>query len=291
MKLNLWRITLGLFLIFAAANARAESSVWQVSSSRATVYLAGSCHVLRASDHPLPAEFGIAYQNSRRIILEAPLSDMEKPEYLAALMQAAIYNDGTTLRQHISPAAYAKAEAFCKERNYPIEQFQLFRPWMLTMTLTMLEMARIGADASFGVDNIFNEKVKQDGKKIGALETVDQQIGFLTLMDESMGDEQIVETIDELRKIGFRGPDILSAWKEGDEVRLEELNLEELKAHPKLYQALIVDRNRRWIKDIEGYLNGPENSMVIVGVAHLVGSDSVVDLLRKRGYKVAKLKK
>jgi uncharacterized protein YbaP (TraB family) len=162
---------------------------------------------------------------------------------------------------------------------------------MLTMTLTMLEMARIGADASFGVDNIFNEKVKQDGKKIGALETVDQQIGFLTLMDESMGDEQIVETIDELRKIGFRGPDILSAWKEGDEVRLEELNLEELKAHPKLYQALIVDRNRRWIKDIEGYLNGPENSMVIVGVAHLVGSDSVVDLLRKRGYKVAKLKK
>jgi uncharacterized protein YbaP (TraB family) len=291
MKLNLWRITLGLFLVFTAADVGAESSVWQVSSSRATVYLAGSCHVLRASDHPLPAEFGMAYQNSRRIILEAPLDGMEKPEYLGKLMQAAIYNDGTTLRQHISPAAYARAEAFCKERNYPLEQYQLFRPWMLTMTLTMLELARIGADSTNGVDQIFNEKAQQDGKIIGSLETVDQQIGFLTLMDESMGDEQIVETIDELRLIGVRGPDILSAWKKGDEARLEELNLQELKAYPKLHQALIVDRNKRWIKDIEGYLDGPENTMVIVGVAHLVGSNSVVDLLHKRGYKVAKLKK
>jgi uncharacterized protein YbaP (TraB family) len=100
-----------------------------------------------------------------------------------------------------------------------------------------------------------------------------------------------VETIDELRLIGVRGPDILSAWKKGDEARLEELNLQELKAYPKLHQALIVDRNKRWIKDIEGYLDGPENTMVIVGVAHLVGSNSVVDLLHKRGYKVAKLKK
>jgi uncharacterized protein len=290
MKLNLCRIMLWILLIFTSADAGAESSVWQVSSPRATVYLAGSCHVLRASDHPLPAEFEKAYQNSRRIILEAPLADMEKPEYLGKLMQAAIYSDGTTLRQHISSAAYARAEAFCKERNYPIEQFQLFRPWMLTMTLTMLEMARIGADPTYGVDNTFHEKAQQDRKKIGSLETVDQQIGFLTAMDENMGDDQIEETIDELRTVGVKGPEILSAWKKGDEIILEELNLRELKAHPKVYRTLLVDRNRRWLKDIEGYLAGPENTMVIVGVAHLIGNDGVVNLLRQRGYKVAKLR-
>jgi uncharacterized protein len=290
MKLNLSRMIPGLLIIFAAANAGAESSVWQVSSSRVTVYLAGSSHVLRASDHPLPAEFGMAYRNSGRIILEAPLTEMENPEYLGKLMQAATYPDGTTLRQHISAGAYARAEAFCKERNYPIEQFQLFRPWMLTMTLTMLEMARIGADPAYGVDNTFNGKAQADGKKIGSLETVDQQIGFLTLLDDSMGDEQIMETVDELKKIGENGPDILDAWKKGDESRIEELNLQELKAHPKLYQALLVDRNRIWIRNIEGYLAGPENTMVIVGVAHLVGKDGVVDLLRKRGYKVSKLR-
>ena len=291
MKLRLLRIVLALILIFTAAGVKAETSVWVVKSSQSTVYLAGSCHVLRASDHPLPAEFFSAYQDSRKIIFEAPLGDMEKPEYLEKLMLAATYSDGTTLKQHLSSSAYSKAETFCRERNYPIEQYQSFRPWMLAMTLTMSEMSRIGAESNNGVDYFFNEKAQNDRKMLGSLETVDQQIGFLTMMDAYMSNEQITETIDELRQIKTKGPEILNAWKNGDEAKIEALNLKELKNYPKLYQALIVDRNKKWISDIEGYLNSSVNTMVIVGVAHLVGDDSVVDLLRKRGYKVVKLQK
>jgi hypothetical protein len=122
MKLKFIRIVLALILIFAAAGVGAQTSVWVVKSPKSIVYLAGSCHVLRASDHPLPAEFFSAYQDSRKIIFEAPLDDMQKPEYLGKLMLAATYSDGTTLRQHLSSQAYSKAEAFCRERNYPIEQ-------------------------------------------------------------------------------------------------------------------------------------------------------------------------
>lgn len=111
------------------------------------------------------------------------------------------------------------------------------------------------------------------------------------MMDAYMSNEQITETIDELRQIKTKGPEILNAWKNGDEAKIEALNLKELKNYPKLYRALIVDRNKKWISDIEGYLNSSVNTMVIVGVAHLVGDDSVVDLLRKRGYKVVKLQK
>jgi uncharacterized protein YbaP (TraB family) len=291
MKLKLLRIVLALILIFTAAGVQAETSVWVVKSPQATVYLAGSCHVLRASDHPLPAEFLSAYQDSSKIIFEAPLNDMEKPEYLEKLMLAATYSDGTTLKQHLSSQAYSKAEAFCSERNYPIEQYQLFRPWMLAMTLTMSEMARIGAEPNNGVDYFFNEKAQNDRKMVGSLETVDQQIGFLTMMDAGMSNEQITETIDELRQIDTKWPEILKAWKNGDEAKIEALNLKELKNYPKLYQALIVDRNKKWISDIEGYLHSSVNTMVIVGVAHLAGDNSVVDLLRKRGYKVVKLQK
>lgn len=290
MKLNLWRaVVVMLLIIFSATGLRAESSVWAVKSSAATVYFAGSCHVLRASDHPLPAEFHAAYSNSRSIVLEAPLDDMERPEYLAKLMIAAVYSDGTTLRQHISPATYAKVEAFCKKRNYPLEQYQLFRPWMLTMTLMMQEMARIGAEPANGVDSFFSEKAKADGKTIGSLETVDEQISFLSVMDENMGDEQIIENITELEQINVRGPEILDAWKKGEESRIADLNLKELKNSPKLYRALFVDRNTKWLRIIEGYLKRPENTMVIVGVAHLAGEGSVIDQLRKRGYRVVKL--
>ena len=43
--------------------------------------------------------------------------------------------------------------------------------------------------------------------------------------------------------------------------------------------------------DITSYLNGSVNTMFIVGAAHLAGPDGLVNLLRKRGYKVVKVQK
>ena len=291
MRLNLWRTALLLFILFTASGVQAESSVWAVSSSKTTVYLAGSFHMLRASDYPLPAEFFTAYQDSRKIIFEVPPGEMESPEYMEMFLSAAIYNDGTTLKEHITSAAYTKAESFYKERNYPLEQYLLFKPTFFVMTLTVLEMNKIGADPKKGIDYFFKNKAMQDGKVTGSLETVDQQISILTSVDANAGSDQILETIEELKQLEVKLGEHLAAWRKGDEAKMEELYIKGLMAYQKLYQTLIVDRNNKWVKDIEGYLNGLGNTMVVVGAAHLVGDNGLVNLLRKLGYKVVKLQK
>ena len=291
MRLNLFRVALVLFIFFTASGVWAESSVWVARSSKSTVYLAGSFHILRASDYPLPAEFLRAYKDSRKIIFEVPPGETGSPEYMEKFLSLAIYNDGTTLKEHITTAAYAKAESFCKERNYPLEQYQFFKPTFLVMTLTVSEMNNIGADPQKGIDNFFKEKAMQDGKALGSLETVDQQISLLTSMDTSLGSDQILESIGELKQIETILGELLAVWKKGDEAKMEELYIKDLKLYPKLYQTLIVDRNNKWLRNIEGYLNGSEKTMVVVGAAHLVGADGLVNLLRKRGYKVVKLQK
>ena len=277
--------------MFTASGVWAESSVWVVRFSNATVYLAGSFHMLRASDYPLPAEFFRAYNDSRKIIFEVPPGETESPEYMERFLSLAIYNDGTTLKEHITTAAYAKAESFCKERNYPLEQYQFFKPTFLVMTLTVSEMNKIGADPQKGIDNFFKDKVVQDGKATGSLETVDQQISLLTSMDAGLGSDQILESIEELKQIEVMLGELLAVWRKGDEAKMEELYIKDLKLYPKLYQTLIVDRNNKWVRNIEVYLNGSGNTMVVVGAAHLVGADGLVNLLRKRGYKVIKLQK
>jgi uncharacterized protein YbaP (TraB family) len=291
MRLNLFRVALVLFILFTASGVGAESSVWVARSAKATVYLAGSFHTLRDSDYPLPAVFFRAYNNSRKIIFEVPPGETGSPEYTEKFLSLAIYNDGTTLKEHITPAAYAKAESFCKERNYPLEQYQFFKPAFFVMTLTVSEMNKIGADPSKGIDYFFKDKAMQDGKATGSLETVDQQISLLTSMDTSLGSEQILESIGELKQIEVMLGELLAVWKKGDETKMEELYIKDLKLYPKLYQTLIVDRNNKWVRNIEGYLNGSGNTMVVVGAAHLVGADGLVNLLRKHGYKVVKLQK
>jgi len=291
MRLNLLRTALVLFILFTASGVGAESSVWVARSSKATVYLAGSFHALRASDYPLPAEFFTAYQNSRKIIFEVSPDETESTEYMGKFLSMAIYNDDTTLKEHITTAAYAKAERFCKERNYPLEQYQFFKPAFFVMTLTVSEMNKIGADPQKGIDYFFKDKAMQDGKVTGSLETVDQQLNLLTSMDASLGSDQILESIGELKQIEEMLGELLVVWRKGDEVKMEELYIKDLKLYPKLYQTLIVDRNNKWVRNIEGHLNGSGNTMVVVGAAHLVGADGLVNLLRKRGYKVVKLQK
>jgi uncharacterized protein len=291
MKFNKLRVLLVLVFVFAASGVHAESSVWMVNSPKASVYLAGSFHMLRASDYPLPVEFLSAYQDARKVIFEVPPGEMENPENAEKFMRAAIYNDGTTLREHITPEAYSKTENFCRERNYSLEQYKFFKPTMFVLTLTILEMNRIGADPQKGVDYFFKQKAQSDGKSTGSLETIDEQISLLSSIDANVGSDQILEVIDELKQIDAKLNENLNAWRKGDEVKMEQLYIQNLKTYPELYQTLIVNRNNRWMKDIEAYLQGSVNTMVVVGAAHLAGADGLINLLRKRGYKVVKLQK
>jgi uncharacterized protein YbaP (TraB family) len=109
------------------------------------------------------------------------------------------------------------------------------------------------------------------------------------MLDGSMGNEQVSETVDYLVNLNSKVQDILNTWRKGDETGIETLGLHELKNYPQLYSALIIERNRKWAKKIENLIQGDRNVMVIVGVAHLVGKDSLVDLLRKSGHQVTKL--
>jgi uncharacterized protein YbaP (TraB family) len=48
----------------------------------------------------------------------------------------------------------------------------------------------------------------------------------------------------------------------------------------------VVDRNRRWVRVMMARLSQPGVSVMVVGVGHLVGPDSVPAMLRARGVKV-----
>jgi uncharacterized protein YbaP (TraB family) len=47
-----------------------------------------------------------------------------------------------------------------------------------------------------------------------------------------------------------------------------------------------VDRNRAWAARLVELLDDDDDYLVVVGALHLVGRDSVVDLLTKRGFAV-----
>ncbi len=55
---------------------------------------------------------------------------------------------------------------------------------------------------------------------------------------------------------------------------------------PDVYQRVIVERNERWIPQIEEILAGEGIVFIAVGAGHLAGESSVITMLRERGHTV-----
>ncbi len=278
-----------IFCLFTSYSVFAETSLWKLQSGESTLYLAGSLHLLRKSDYPLPEEFERAYKKSDMIVFETDIKELNKPETQHLLMSKGVYNDGTTLDKILSPEAYGILKKYCEENEMPIDYIKNMKPWMAIITLTVIELVKMGVDQS-GVDLYFYSKANADGKKTTGLEEIEEHINIISSIDADIENDFIIYSINDLKKSYELFNEINTAWKKGDENGLSEIFLKEMrKETPKLYKSLITDRNNSWLSKIKSYIKTPHTEMVIVGVAHLVGKDGVIELLKKQGFKIKKL--
>ncbi|MDD9896726.1 MAG: TraB/GumN family protein [Gammaproteobacteria bacterium] len=269
--------------------AQADSAVWQVSSGSNTVYLGGTVHLLRPSDYPLPEEYEQAYQASSEIYFETDLSAMMDLSVQAQMLQQLTYQDDRTLEAVLSEEAYTALSNYIAGIGMPMMMMEKFKPGMVISTLQVLEFQRIGFTPQ-GVDAYFNTRAIGDAKSLGQLESVMEQIGFLASMGEGNESEFILLSLEDLTETANVMDDMIAAWRDGNNDRLAELFVNEMRSEaPELYDSLLRQRNLNWVPQIEQMLLDDDTEFVLVGAAHLVGSDGLLELLQAKGYSVNQL--
>jgi len=97
------------------------------------------------------------------------------------------------------------------------------------------------------------------------------------------------ETLKELDLLDKGVEQLVQFWMKGELGSVEEWLLTGMREYPEVYAKVIVERNRRWLPQIEKMIAQGENAMVIVGAAHLVGREGVIELLKQRGYTMEQL--
>ena len=272
-----------------ASTAISHSSVWKVQGDKSTVYLAGSVHVLKEQNYPLPAVFNQAYTNSSVIYFEIDPSLMQDPATAMKLAARAQLPEGETLKSRLSTETYSNLVARLKAAELPAEMFSQMKPGMVAMTLVMLEVQKLGCDPELGLDMHFEKRARADKKSVKSLETLEFQIELLTGMSKEEEEGLVKSTLTDLGNLGKELDDMLKAWQTGDDAALAKLLNESMVEFPVLYKRLLTDRNQTWAGKLEGILKGDQNVMIVVGAAHLVGKDGVVEMLRKKGFKVTQL--
>ena len=281
--------TLAIVLLQLTANVWADASVWRVTNGESTVYLGGTVHMLRPEDFPLPEEFALAYEASSELFFETDISSLVDPGVQSQMLQKLTYGSNLSLKDVLNIEAYTALENYTAEVGMPLIMLERFKPGMIVSTLQALEFQRMGFTPE-GVDAFFNSQALADGKAVGALETLDEQINLLATMGEGNESEFIIMSLEDLESTAGLMDDMIDAWRYGDLEALRNLFVDDmLDRAPAVYDLLLRQRNLRWIPQIEAMLDDPETEFVLVGAAHLVGGDGVVELLRSRGYGISKL--
>lgn len=277
-------------LLASASNAASPSFLWKATGPRGgTVYLAGSIHLLSNEYYPLAPAFDEALDRSDLLVEEVDLGEMLAPESQMLMLTRGMMPAGQSLDSALSAGTLAAVQAKVAELGLPMAPLQLFKPWALALTLQGMEWQKAGFAAELGLDRHFYDRARAAKKEVQGLETLEYQIAQFDEMPMEMQDRLLAETLKEMDTTKVNVQKLAQAWKAGDAPAIEAVVLRDLKAEPEMYNRLLVQRNRNWLPKIEALFTRPTPAFVVVGAAHLVGGDGLVQMLKSRGYSITQM--
>ncbi len=285
-----WLITLagffGAIQYPLALSAQEKSFLWKVSKAGKSIYLLGSIHYLKKENFPLRKPILDALANSKRLVLEIDLNGTSASAVQRATLERAVYRDGSSLEQNIEPDIFQLSTRRAAELGIDPQVLKSMKPWFVALTMMAIKFQHLGLDANLGVDRHLAERAKNSGKPTSGLETLEFQLALLDQLPKRDQEMMLRETVTELDLLDKNIEQIVQSWLKGDSASLETLLMAGMKDYPELHQKMIVDRNRRWLPQIEKIIGQGSGAMVVVGAAHLLGEDGVVQMLKNRGYEL-----
>ncbi len=268
--------------------------LWKVENNGNTVYLLGSIHVANDKMYPLRPEIEAAYEASQYLGVEVDLTKMDQTQIQKFLLEKGTYKDGTTLKDHVSADTYTKVVDLLKANGLAVNAFDTFKPWVVTQSISGLQVQASGLQADIGIDMYFTQKSNTLKKPIIELETAELQLNMFDQFSDGLQEKLLNDTLDALKQTDNKAATdsfkaLTDMWTQGDDEFLTAMT-QAVAQEPEYYKALVSDRNTNMVKHVKEYLNSDKKStyFVVVGALHMLGDDGIVTQLQKEGFNVVK---
>ena len=265
--------------------------MWRVTDPDSEIFLFGTFHVLPPNIEWTSAAFDAAMKGSETTIIEADTSSPLAADAIRnAVGKFGLNPPGVTLTETLGEERAKKFTALATELGAPMSALEPMRPWLALISLTQVVFQQSGFDPTEGVEAAVLEQAALEGDSIDYFETAAEQIELLASLD---GDDMLANfdtTIDQFADFDAITARLLEAWRLGDIEGIEEDIINPLReTSPGAYELLFAQRNTSWTNRIEEIMAGKGDYFIAVGAGHLVGDDSVVNMLRTKGYAIERV--
>jgi uncharacterized protein len=285
---------LGVSLLVAgAAQAKAppaaHPALWAVSDADTTVYLFGTIHLLPKDYRWRTARFEQAIASSQELVIET-IVDPQHPEKIQAAEMSLGFSRGLPpIAERVPPAEVPRLRATIAKSGVPEKFYDQMDTWLAAVELLGVRFREMGLGFAEGPEETLRETFTAAKKPIGELETNAEQLAYFDRLPEKEQRMLLEGAIEQPQSVDKDFNQMLSAWSRGDVAGIGKTFNHDLSASPELKAQLLEHRNANWSRWIEKRMAEPGTIMVAVGAGHLAGPDSLVELLKREGYKVSRL--
>ncbi|MFL6786993.1 MAG: TraB/GumN family protein [Sphingomicrobium sp.] len=281
-------LLLGSVPLEARAPQPAKPALWEVSDADTTIYLFGTIHLLPNDIQWRTARIDQAVSGSQQLVVETIVDDKDPTKLMSAMASLAFNTPNLPPLLERVPATKRPAlAAAVRKSGLPPQALDKMETWAAAFILLGNKFRELGL--SGGVEGVLRKDFAAQGKAVGELESNLEQLSFFDKLPEPAQRNLLEGAIEESKSMTDEFGGMLKAWSSGDVNGIAKTFDRDLSTSPELQQALIRQRNANWSKWIEQRLAQPGAVLVAVGAGHLAGKDSVLEMLKKSGYKVRRL--
>jgi len=271
----------------ARAPQTAKPALWQVSDADTTIYLFGTIHLLPSDLKWRTPTLDQALTSSQELVVETIIDDKNPAKLMSAMASIGLAKGLPPIVERVPPAKKAALQAAIKKSGVPETAYNAMKTWMAAFLLLSNQFRDMGL--SGGVEGVLRNDFIASNKPIGELETNVEQLSFFDRLPEAAQRNLLEGALEENATVKRDFGGMLDAWSRGDVKGIAKTFDHDLSTSPELRDSLIRQRNANWSKWIERRMTQPGAVLIAVGAGHLAGPYSVLEMLKKDGYKIQRV--
>jgi uncharacterized protein len=248
-------------------------------------YIFGTIHMVPKDQLKLTQMTERVLMTSRLLVTEVDLTNIEEMKEAAPKM---MIPDGQRIEDVIGEERVKELEGMM-EKKYKVtkEEFAQMKQ-MLPIFWAKIVMEKTMPELGQGYDFLLTEKAKELKIKTEGLSTMSEELESVNKIEVKSQLEYFMKSSENIDAMKKEMMILFSAYREGDDQRLYQLIKKGLQEMPGANEHLLVERNKKWAEKLKETLR-KGNCLVAVGAAHLIGKESLLNMLENNGYRVEKV--
>lgn len=283
-----------MLAVLCATGARAQL-LWRITGGNCykPSYMFGTIHLESASYIDSVPGLSEVIGCVDAVYGEVVQDEMMSKTVMSKVLKQSLAPADSTIDRLLTPEQYKMVDGVVSSYMMGLiglDRLSKLKPMAIVMQLEAMQMAKYFPDfkslAGGGIDMAVQSRGSELGKYVGGFETVEQQISIAygsTLKEQA---RELVEMCEKDKEFGENNRQLCELYHSQDFKALQQHLFDPEKGMSgEEQERMCYSRNRKWMEKIVTTL--PVQSMlIVVGAAHLMGEQGLIELLRSRGYVV-----